>query len=73
VSGKLKSALSIGALIVVVIVLVTIVALGKGVEKANKQAEHVAPLMLKVRLGWSEAKIQALLGKPGRNAFREGL
>jgi hypothetical protein len=66
-SDKIKSVLLIVALIVVVTVLVTTTALGEGVAKPNRQAERVAPLMPKVRLGWSEGRVQALLGRPAED------
>jgi hypothetical protein len=64
VGGTIKWALILGALVIVAVIIVVIVAIGKGVNDANKEAARVAPLMVKVTIGEREAPIKALLGKP---------
>lgn len=68
VGGTIKWALIVGALLIVVVIIVALVAIGKGVAHGDKTYARVTPLMRHVRLGETPAQVRAQLGKPDRTS-----
>ena len=64
VGKTIKWALILGTLVIVAVIIIVIVSLGKAVDKANKTAARVAPLMGQITIGESESQVRSVLGKP---------
>jgi len=64
IGGLIKVLAALVVLIVGLGVILVVVVVGKGVDKANQQSKRVTPLMERVHLGATEAQVRRQLGKP---------